>query len=157
MIKDLPKLLISIVVCQTVGVLGAFLTSDSISNWYTTLNKPIFSPPNWIFGPVWTLLYLLMAISFYLIWKQNIKKQKSQKAINLFAAQLFFNFLWSPVFFGSRSPLSGLIIILTMWTLIILTIVEFSKLSKTAAYLLFPYLFWVSFATVLNLAIVLLN
>lgn len=155
--KTLPKLIISVVGCELVGILGSIFTFSSISTWYATLNKPSFAPPNWIFGPVWTLLYFLMGTSFYLIWQGGWQKKKAKIARKYFLAQLALNFIWSPVFFGLRSPLLGLIIIVAMWTLIVLTIRKFYPLSKWAAYLLVPYLLWVSFATVLNASIVALN
>ena len=153
----MPKLIISAVGCELVGILGTPFTAPAVAAWYITLNKPFFAPPKWIFGPVWALLYLLIGISFYLIWRQGWKKKKVKNAGVLFLAQLGFNFLWSPVFFGLRSPALGLITILTMWVLIVTTMKGFYPLSKTAFYLLVPYLLWVSFATVLNAAIVALN
>ena len=155
--KNLPKFLISVVGCQLVGILGTPFTISAIPSWYVTLNKPFFAPPNWIFGPVWTLLYFLMGISFYLIWKQGWKKKKVRTAGKYFLAQLGLNFIWSPIFFGLRAPLLGLIVIVTMWVLIVMTMEKFYPLSKWATYLLVPYLLWVSFATLLNASIVFLN
>lgn len=155
--KDLQKLIASVVGCELVGFIGTPFTITAIPTWYATLTKPFFAPPNWIFGPVWTLLYLLMGISFYLIWKQGLKKKKIRTASIFFLAQLVLNFLWSLLFFGLRSPILGLIDIVTMWILIFITMRKFHPLSKLAFYLLVPYLLWVSFATILNTAIVLLN
>lgn len=155
--KDFFKLIISVVGCELVGLLGTLFTISSILTWYASLNKPSFSPPNWIFGPVWTLLYFLMGVSFYLIWKKDFKKKKVKIASMFFASQLALNFLWSPVFFGLRAPLLALIIIIILWVLIFLTIKKFYFLSKWAAYLLVPYLLWVTFATILNASIVVLN
>lgn len=155
--KSWLKLIASVVGCELVGILGSVLTISSITTWYTTLNKPPFAPPNWIFGPVWILLYLLMGISFYLIWQQGWKKKKVKTASMFFLAQLAFNFLWSPIFFGLRSPLLGLITIVVMWIFIVMTMRKFYPLSKPAFYLLAPYLLWVSFATILNAAIFVLN
>lgn len=155
--KDFHKLIISIVGCELVGIISAPFTISAIPTWYVTLNKPSFAPPNWIFGPAWTLLYLLMGVSFYFIWRQGWKKKKIQTAGIFFLTQLGLNFLWSPVFFGLRSPLLGLINIVAMWILIVITMRKFYPLSKSAFYLLVPYLLWVSFATILNTAIVLLN
>lgn len=151
------KLLISIVGCELVGIVSSFFTISAIAGWYSTLNKPSFAPPNWVFGPAWTLLYFLMGVSFYLIWRQDWKKKKIKTAAMFFLMQLGLNFLWSPVFFGLRSPLLGLINIVVMWILIAITMRKFYPLSRPAFYLLVPYLLWVSFATVLNAAIVLLN
>lgn len=155
--KDLPKLIVSVVGCELVGILGSIFTFSSIPTWYATLNKPFFAPPNWIFGPAWTLLYLLMGISFYLIWRQDGQKKKIKEAKIFFLIQLGLNFLWSPVFFGLRSPVLGLINIFVMWIMIAITMRKFYPLSKLAFYLLVPYLLWVSFATILNAAIVFLN
>lgn len=155
--KNWFKLVISIVICELVGLLGTPFTITAIPTWYSTLNKPFFAPPNWIFGPVWTLLYFLMGVSFYLIWKQGWQKKKTKEAGQLFLLQLALNYIWSPTFFGLKSPSLGLIVIVSMWILILATIKKFYPLSKTASYLLFPYLLWVSFATLLNMAIVILN
>jgi len=155
--KDWPKFIISIIGSELVGLLGTPFTISAIPTWYATLTKPFFAPPNWIFGPVWTLLYFLMGVAFYLIWKQDWKKEKVKTARNYFFVQLALNFAWSPIFFGLRSPILGLIVIVAMWVFIVLTIKKFYPLSKWAAYLLIPYLLWVSFATLLNAAIAVLN
>ena len=155
--KDLPKLVISVIGCEAVGVLGTSFTIPAIPAWYATLNKPFFAPPNWVFGPVWTLLYFLMGVSFYLVWKQGIKQKRVRIACLLFLAQLGFNLIWSPIFFGLQAPLLGLIVIMAMWMLIVMTMKKFYLLSRPAFYLLVPYLLWVSFATLLNAAIVVLN
>jgi tryptophan-rich sensory protein len=146
-----------IISCELVGILGTPFTLSAIPSWYVNLNKPIFAPPNWIFGPVWTLLYLLMGVSFYLILKEGWKKKVVKTAVKIFLAQLTLNFLWTPIFFGLKSPLLGLIIIVSMWVLIVITIKKFYTLSKLASYLLMPYLLWVTFATLLNAAILILN
>lgn len=155
--KNLPKLIVSVIGCELVGFLGTPFTISAIPTWYATLNKPFFAPPNWIFGPVWTLLYFLMGVAFYLIWKQGWQKKKVRLAGMYFLAQLALNFTWSPVFFGLRAPLLGLIVIVAMWASIVMTMKKFYPLSKISSYLLVPYLFWVSFATLLNTAIVVLN
>lgn len=155
--KSLPKLIVSVTICELAGILSTPFTLAAIPTWYSTLVKPPFSPPNWIFGPVWTLLYLLMGISFYLIWQKGWKKKKVRIAGYYFGAQLALNFLWSISFFGLRSPILGLINIIALLALIILTMQHFSPLSKIAFYLLVPYALWVSFATLLNGAIVILN
>lgn len=155
--KNLLKLFVSVLGCQLVGLLGTPFTIAAIPTWYESLNKPFFAPPNWIFGPVWTLLYLMMGIAFYLIWKQGWHKKKVASAGPYFLIQLGLNFIWSPIFFGLKSPLLALFIIIAMWIFIVLTIRKFHPLSRWAAYLLVPYLLWVSFATVLNAAIVVLN
>lgn len=152
--------------CQAAGIIGAAFTLEAIPTWYESLAKPSFAPPNWLFGPAWTLLYFLMAIAFYLVWvkldhkrakKPKVKNQNIQIALNLFLAQLLLNFIWSPVFFGAKSPELALVIIVVLWAMILATIKAFFPLSKAAAYLLIPYLLWVSFASVLNAAIAWLN
>ncbi len=155
--KDLIKFLCSVVGCELIGILGTPFTITAIPTWYASLNKPFFSPPNWVFGPVWTILYFLMGISFYLILKRGWKKKVVKSAGMFFLAQLLLNFLWSPIFFGLQSPLLGLITIVVMWILIVITMKKFYPLSRLAFYLLIPYLLWVSFATVLNAAILFLN
>ncbi len=151
------KLLTSIIVCEIVGIAGTPFTITAIPNWYANLNKPFFSPPNWLFGPVWTVLYLCMGISFYLIWISNAKKNSIKIAVKWFLIQLGLNFLWTPVFFGLRSLVIALIIIVGMWGAIVMTIKKMYPISKIAAALLVPYLFWVSFATTLNASLLLLN
>lgn len=157
---NIPKplnLLISIVICMSAGILGSVFTISSIPNWYMNLNKPIFAPPNWLFGPVWTLLYFVMGISLYLVWIKLDSNPGSKKAIKIFLLQLGLNFIWTPVFFGLRSPLFGLIIIISLLISIVATMKSFFTISKLAMYLLIPYLLWVSFATILNAAIYWLN
>ena len=150
------KLIISLVVVYTTAFFGSYFTFSSISGWYAHLIKPSFSPPNWIFGPVWTVLYLMMAISFYLIWEKN-NLNKVCRPAKLFLMQLLLNFFWSLLFFGLHQPFLAFVDIFLLWIFILLTILEFKKRSKTAGYLLIPYLIWVSFASILNLSIVLLN
>lgn len=155
--KNYPRLVLSVIGCELVGILGSIFSVSAIPTWYATLNKPFFAPPNWIFGPVWTLLYLLMGISLYLIWELGWNTKKVKPSRNFFILQLALNFIWSPVFFGAQNPEAALVIIVAMWLAIVYTIRSLYPLSRTAAYLLVPYLFWVSFATVLNAAIVVLN
>lgn len=155
--KKLWGLIMAVAIPELVGIVSTPVTIAAIATWYKTLNKPSFSPPNWIFGPVWTTLYLLMGIASYLIWKQGIKKPKVRVALTFYAIQLVLNFIWSFLFFGLHSPILALIDIVFLWVFIVLTILKFYKISKPATYLLIPYLLWVSFASVLNLAIVILN
>jgi len=147
------RLISFIFLCELVGIVGATATTPAIPGWYASLQKPSFSPPNWIFGPVWTTLYAMMGASLFLVWE----KSNNKKALVFFFSQLSLNLLWSLVFFGLKNPLLALINIVFLWVLIILTIFEFRKLSKPAAILLIPYLVWVTFASFLNLNIVLLN
>lgn len=152
-----PKLIGSILFCQLSGILGAFFTISAIPTWYADLTKPFFNPPNWLFGPVWTILYTLMGISLYLIWVKPIKLQLKKPAIRVFLLQLGLNFLWTPIFFGVQSPEWALINIILMWLSIVATIIRFYSLNAVAAALLIPYLLWVSFASFLNASIVVLN
>ncbi|MFH1656359.1 MAG: TspO/MBR family protein [Candidatus Nealsonbacteria bacterium] len=151
------KLIISILICQGAGLIGSIFTSPAISTWYVTFKKPSFNPPNWIFAPVWILLFLLMAISLYLIWDRGLKDKKIKIAIFLFSIQLILNIFWSILFFGLQSPFYAFIEIIILWLIILLTIISFYKISKISAYLLFPYILWVSFALILNFSILILN
>ena len=156
-IKNVPKLVYSIVICQLAGVIGSFFTFPSISTWYAALEKPSFNPPNWIFSPVWITLFILMGVSLYLVWSQGTKTKYVKIALTLFGIQLSLNILWSIIFFGLKSPFFAFIEIAILWVAISLTIFKFSKISKTAAYLLIPYILWVSFAAVLNFSIWVIN
>ena len=151
------KLVVSILVCQGAGVVGSLFTSPAIASWYATLEKPSFNPPNWIFAPVWTLLFLLMGIALYFVWNSEIESNKKRIAILIFAVQLVLNIFWSILFFGLQSPLYAFIEIIILWLAILLTIISFYKISKPAAELLLPYILWVSFAAVLNFSILILN
>lgn len=153
-IKGLPKLLLSIVICGGAGLIGSVFTFSAIPTWYANLNKPSFSPPNFIFGPVWTILYVLMGISLYLIW---ISRKKVNVALFLFWIHLFFNASWSVIFFGLRNPFYGLINIVILWLLIVVVTYKFWKINVWAGLLLLPYFAWVSFATTLNYYIFILN
>lgn len=151
------KLFISVVLCLAIGGISGYLTSNEITTWYVTLNKPSFNPPNWIFGPVWSTLYFLMGISFWLVWKSNANTTIKNKAITFFIIQLILNFFWSIIFFSLHQLGFALVEIILLWIFILLSIISFYPISKIAAYLLLPYLFWVSFASILNLAIWKLN
>lgn len=154
-VKNWPVLIFAILLCLSAGIVGSFLTISSIPTWYTTLNKPFFSPPNWVFAPAWTTLYILMGASLYMVWVS--KSKMKQKGVNLFFIQLGLNALWSVLFFGMKSPILGLADIVSLWVMIFLTIKSFYSISRLSAYLLIPYILWVSFASLLNLSIVLLN
>lgn len=155
--KDIIKLTISILICQGAGFIGSLFTRPLIPTWYASLEKPLFTPPSWVFSPVWITLFALMGISLFIIWRRGLTEKKIGVALSIFGAQLFFNILWSALFFGLRSPLAGLIDIAVLWIAIMLTIWYFFKISKVAGTLLVPYLVWVSFAVVLNASIWRLN
>ena len=144
------KLIISIAVCQLAGFIGSLFTTPSIPTWYVTLNKPSFTPPNWIFGPVWTSLFLLMGISAYLIWRKGFQHKNVKMALLIFIVQLVLNVLWSILFFGLPSPFSAFVEIIILWLVILLTFVYFIRISQPAGILLLPYLIWVAFAAILN-------
>lgn len=154
---DVPKLVISIIVCQLAGAIGSFFTAPSISTWYATLEKPFFTPPDWAFAPVWITLYLLMGISAYMVWNKGLGKREARVAMAAFGVQLVLNSFWSVAFFGMRSPLMGLIVIAALWIAILATITKFMRISRKAGLLLLPYILWVSLAAILNLSIVMLN
>jgi tryptophan-rich sensory protein len=154
--KNLMKLILSIILCQAVGAIGALFTSSSISIWYSQLVKPKFTPPNWLFAPVWITLYLLMGLSLFLILIKG-KEKKLKRTLFIFAIQLFLNGLWSYLFFGLRSPFYGFIEIIVLWIAILFTIVKVFKISKAAAILLIPYIVWVTIAAALNYYILRLN
>lgn len=157
-VNRFTKLIISIAIPQFAAVGGPLVTFPSISTWYQTLNKPFFSPPNWIFAPVWTILFILMGISLFLVWDKKAKKKDiKQIAFQVFFLQLGLNFLWSLLFFYFHSPIAAFIDIIFLWLAIFLTIKHFRNISEAAAYLLVPYILWVSFAAILNLFIVILN
>jgi len=151
------KLLASIAMCQAAGIIGSFFTRESVSSWYMNLDKPFFNPPNSVFGPVWIGLYLLMGFSLFLIWRKGLDSGKAKQAFSVFIIHLLINSLWSFAFFGCRSPLAGLIVIAVLWLVIIWIIISFFSISRIASMLLIPYILWVSFAAVLNAAILLLN
>jgi benzodiazapine receptor len=155
--KDLFKLTISIIVCQLAGFIGSLFTRPAIPGWYATLNKPSFTPPSVVFGPVWIVLYLSMGISMFLVWRRSAQGQGIKTTMVLFAIQLILNTLWSVLFFGLRSPLAGFVDILLLWATILLTLILFYKISRTAGILLVPYILWVSFAALLNASLWMLN
>lgn len=156
-IKDVFGAAVFILVCLSAGIIGSFYTYPAIPVWYAGLNKPFFSPPNWIFGPVWTILYVMMGISAYMIWKKRKESLEAAKGLSIFALQLILNTMWSVVFFGFRDPFFAFLLIIVLWSAILLTIFQFRKLSVNAALLLGPYIIWVTFAALLNAAVWLMN
>lgn len=151
---DVIKLVISIIICQAAGLLGSVFNIKSIPGWYSKLKKPSFNPPNWIFGPVWTFLYLLMGISLYLIL---VSQKDTPLAIIIFSIQLFLNIAWSAIFFGMKKPFFAFLEIILLWISILASIIIFYEISDISSYLLIPYLLWVSFASLLNFSIWKLN
>jgi len=151
------KLICSISVCLLTGFLGSFVTRNSITTWYAQLSRPSFTPPDWAFGVVWPVLYVMMGISVFLVWNVGINRRQVKVALSVFALQLILNGLWTPIFFGLHLIGVALVEIVMMWAAILLTIFTFWKVSKPAGFLLLPYILWVSFAVVLNASLFLLN
>ena len=155
--SEISAAVLTIAICLLVGFLGSVFTMPSIPTWYAALDKPVFNPPNWIFGPVWTTLFILMGISAYLILRQGLSNRRVILALSLFVLQLLLNLEWSFIFFGRHNLPLAFAEIIFLWFAILLTIIYFYRLSKTAGWLLVPYLLWVSFAAVLNFVIWRLN
>lgn len=163
--RNLLLLTISIAVPLIAGAVGSIFTSESVDTWFQTIEKPSFAPPNWLFGPVWTTLYVLMGVSLFLVWRatstatfhEDRRSRKKIAAFIAFGTQLILNVLWSFLFFGLRSPQLAFAEIMILLISIVMTIVIFSKISKLAAVLMLPYAGWVTFASFLNLQIWLLN
>ena len=151
------RLVVSIAIPEAVGIISSIFTITAIPDWYSGLAKPFFTPPPWLFGPAWTILYALMGIALYFIWEKYPKNKKSKNALVLFGIQLFLNFLWTVLFFGLRSPLLGAVGIVALWIAIAITIIKFYGISKKAGIVLLPYLIWVTFAMALNIGVLLLN
>ena len=150
-------ILFSIVVCLIIGGIAGSVTQSAIPVWYANLNKPFFTPPNWLFGPVWALLYILMGWSAGWIWSFGSHHKWVKTALYHFGAQLTLNAMWSLFFFGLKNILGGLIIILALLVLVLLTIKWFKVVNKNTAYLLYPYFAWLLYATALNLGVYVLN
>ena len=155
-VKNFKNLLVCILIPLMIGALGGIATASSIDTWYLTLEKPSFNPPNYLFGPVWTVLYILMGVSYYLV-VQSPQREGQKAAFAVFALQLFLNFCWSFLFFKFGLLGIAFIEIIAIWLSIIAMIYIFGKINKTAAYLQIPYLCWVSFASVLNGSVWYLN
>jgi tryptophan-rich sensory protein len=155
-VRSPSRLAISIVICYVPAGIGSFFTVPATGTWYAALDKPWFTPPAWVFGPVWTVLYLLMGISLYRLWMQQGSYEIRLPAI-LFGVQLALNALWSFLFFGLQSPFLGLIEIVALWISIAVTIAALNRIDHTGAVLLVPYILWVSLAGVLNYAVFQLN
>ena len=152
------KILLFGVTCIAVGFLSGMATQSSVTTWFPTLIKPSFNPPSWVFAPVWSLLYTMMGVAAGLVWNRiDYEKEAVKKALLFFVIQLALNALWSILFFGIRNPFLALIEIILLWLMIYETYVPFGKIDKIAGYLFIPYLFWVSFAAVLNGSIWWLN
>jgi len=148
---------ISLLITLAIGFTASLFTRPQIAGWYNTLHKASFNPPSWLFAPVWTSLYIMIAIAAYLVWKRRNNSPAFTITAVIYAVQLLLNFSWSIIFFGLHGILPALVVIILLWISIVLNIRWFSKFNKIAAWLLVPYLLWVTFATALNLSIYLLN
>ena len=155
--KEIGTAALFMLLCLTAGAIGSAFTFPAIPGWYASLSKPSFNPPDWVFGPVWTALYVLMGIAAYLVYRAGAGKKGVRAALAAFGVQLCLNVLWSLLFFGLRSPLYGLICIAALWLAIAATIIKFYGISKAAGLLLVPYMLWVSFAGLLNYYVWILN
>jgi translocator protein len=155
---NIIKLVVSCAVPFLTGLMGEpFVTAEAGSIWYANLHKPFFNPPDWVFAPVWMTLYVMMGVSSFLIWRKDLEDKPVRVAMTWYIIQIILNAIWTPLFFGMQSPLLGLVDVIPFLVAIIVTIVLFLKISRPAGLLLVPYLAWVSFATVLNASIYLLN
>lgn len=155
--NELFRLILSIIICQMAGIMGSIFTASSIAIWYPTLTKPSFTPPGFYIGLIWIVLFTLMGISLFIIWRETPRNQAARIALYFFAAQLIVNVLWSAAFFSMQSPISGLIVIALLWILILICIVKFWPINRIAAFLMVPYIVWVSVAAYLNYYIWRLN
>jgi len=155
--NNLIKFIISIIICQSAGIFGSLFSFEAVPVWYSSLTKPDFAPPNWIFAPTWIILYFLMGMSLYLVWKNKIKSKDRKFFFIMFGIQLLLNTIWSFFFFGLKSPLLGLIDILFLDIFVIITMIYSRSILKLATIFLIPYLAWIIFATIINYKIVILN
>lgn len=156
-IREVPRFVVSVLIPLLVGFLGSITTLASIPTWYATLIKPSWAPPNWLFGPIWTTLYVLMGIALYLVWREGLDRRDVKFAILIFAVQLILNLSWSVVFFGYHALFGSFVLVMLLWLSILANIIAFYVISKPAGYLLVPYIIWVSIASYLNYTIYLLN
>jgi tryptophan-rich sensory protein len=155
--KDFLGAAVFIAVCEAAGIVGAIFTTPNVGTWFANLNKPEIAPPNWLFAPVWTILFALMGVAAWLVWKKRTRDGHAQEALMLFFVQLFLNVMWSVLFFGNQMIGGALAEIVVLWLAIFLTISKFKSISMLAAYLLLPYVLWVSFAGYLNFLLYTLN
>ena len=156
-LNEIPKLIVSILIPLLIGFIGSIATISEIPTWYSTLSKPSWSPPNWLFGPVWTTLYILMGIALFLVWREGLDRTDVRFALLIFALQLILNLLWSIVFFTYHALFGSFILIMLLWIAILANIFAFYIISRPAGLLLVPYILWVSIASYLNYSVYLLN
>ncbi len=156
-LSDLPKLLASILICEGVGTVGSLLTMVSNPSWFNVLDKPFFAPPYSICIPIWIILYLLMGISAYIVWKKAVSNKQARIALLVFTVQLALNLLWTYYFFSQHAAVAGFVAVILLWIAILATVVWFWHVSKKAALLLLPYFIWIIFAMIVNIYVLLLN
>jgi tryptophan-rich sensory protein len=156
-VPDALKFIVALVACQLAGLVGYFFTTRSLETWYQNINRPGYAPPDGIFAPVWIMLYALMGIAGFLVWRRGLQYPGVKEGLLAFLVQLTLNACWSIAFFGFRSPLAGLIVIIVLWIEILITIIYFFRVDRTAGLLILPYIAWVSFAAVLNYGFFALN
>lgn len=156
-INNTIKFIISIIIPELAGVIGAIFTTPNIPTWYAGLIKPTFNPPAWIFGPTWTVLYFLMGVAAFLIWKKGLARKDVKIALGIFAVQLVLNIAWTAIFFGLHNPFAAFIEIIFLWLMILATIITFVKIFRPTIWFLLPYILWVGFAGYLNYSIWNLN
>jgi benzodiazapine receptor len=156
-IQSFPKLAVAVLFCIIAGSLGSLVTITGPGSWYASLQKPFFTPPGWVFAPVWITLFILMGIALYLVWESGRDRHDVQAALAVFGVQFILNILWSFLFFGIRSPILGFADIILLWVMIAVTIAAFYRVKKSAAFLLIPYIAWVSIAMALNGAVYFMN
>jgi benzodiazapine receptor len=154
---DIIKLIVSIAACEGAGGIGAIVTTSAIPTWYAGLKKPTFTPPNSAFGPVWVTLYLLMGIAIFLVWREGFGQESVTIAFIVFWVQLVLNILWSVIFFGLRSIIGGMIMLLLLWIVVLVNIIMFFGVSLIAGGLLIPYIIWLTIAANLNVQVWILN
>ena len=156
--NKIVKIIAAVAVCLAIGYFSGTVTRSAILDWYPTLEKPSFNPPNWIFAPVWTALYIMMGVAAGLVWNRiKYETEAVKKALVFFIIQLILNAMWSYLFFGLRNPMLAGLEIIVLWLMIYETYIQFTKINKIAGYLFIPYLAWVSFAAILNASIWWLN
>jgi benzodiazapine receptor len=156
-VSDIVSLVVAVVIPLVVGGLGGVATASAIPTWYRDLNQPSWNPPNWVFGPVWTLLYILMGVAAWLVWRLGWDNPQVRVALAIFGVQLLLNLFWSLIFFGLRSPGWAVLEIIILWGFILATTVQFYRLESVAGLLLVPYQLWVTFAALLNATVWQLN
>ena len=156
-VSSIIRVTIACAISLSAGLIGSLAVADNFTTWYSTIEKPAFTPPNWVFGPVWTILYVLMGIAAFLVWQKGLGTAAVKVALTWFLVQLVLNVSWAPVFFGLHRIGLALVVITLLWAAIVTTTFYFLRVSRPAAVLLLPYLLWVSFATALNASIWHLN